>query len=67
MPYVPPTTNCPTCGGDGIDGSSLCLTCFGVGSLPITSKEALFRKLVFETLADIMDKCNDIFEEVSEA
>lgn len=68
MAVTDPTT-CEECGGDGVVEDELCTTCFGQGSLPITGIYSRLTKKVLaleDKLDDIMDKCNDIFERVSE-
>ena len=66
MVYIPPKTTCPTCNGDGLDSDKACLTCFGTGSTPVTSKTLLLFKSITDQCNDILDKCNDIFEKVNE-
>ena len=64
--YVPPSTTCSTCGGDGRVDDEICLTCLGTGAEPVTDKMLLVQKKIIEKLDDILDKCNDIFEKLNE-
>jgi len=57
---------CSTCGGDGIDGSALCLTCYGTGTDQVYTVRQMRDQHVIELMRDIMDKCNDIKEKVDE-
>lgn len=69
MPTPFPTT-CTTCGGDGWKDGLMCETCYGGGSVPITTADHRILKKLYEdmtdTLNDILDKCNDIFQKVNE-
>ena len=49
--YIPPSTTCSTCGGDGYSNGGLCASCYGTGALPVKSKLLLLLKQIIDEQA----------------
>lgn len=67
MAYTPPLTMCSTCGGDGLDGVNVCLTCFGSGATPVMDKNALLFSSILSKLDAVIAEQASIRDDLTTA